>query len=102
METVPMLGDVDDEKHFAQLLEVAYCEAATELNDICHKVAQLVHEESFVTIERDQVLEQCEALHRLKFVMLATVQQTIERRRRLANVARGLADVVLDKEGSEK
>ncbi len=102
METVPMLGDVDDEKHFSQLLEVAYCEAAQELNDICHSVAKLVHEESFVTIERGEVLEQFEAMNRLQFVMIATVQQTIERRRRLADVAAGFADVVLDKEGSEE
>lgn len=102
METVPMLGDVDDEQHFAQLLEVAYCEAATELNDVCHKIAHLVHEESFVTIEPGEVLEVCEELNSLQFVMIATVQQTIKRRRRLGNVPRRLADVVLDKEGSQE
>jgi len=102
METVPFLQDIDDEKHYAQLLEVAYCEAATELNDICHSVAKLMHEERFVTIESDEVLEQCEALNRLQFVMIATVQQMIERRRRLADVTAGLADVVLDKESTKE
>lgn len=102
METVPMLGDVDDEKHFAQLLEVAYCEAATELNDICHKLCYLVSEESWKTLETIEVLQQCRELNALQYVMIATVQQTIERRRRLTDVARGLADVVLNEEGSQK
>jgi len=100
METVPMLGDIDDEKQFAQLLEVAYCEAATELNDICHKFAGLVHEERYGMIEPGEVIEQCEALNRLQFVMIATVQGTIARRRRLADVAAGFADVILNEEGT--
>lgn len=102
METVPMLGNVDDDKHFSQLLEVAYCEAATELNDICHKFCYMVGEESWATVETRDLTERCEELNRLQFVMIATVQQTIKRRRRLANVTRGLADVVLDKEGSKE
>lgn len=97
-----MLGDVDHPGHFSQLLEIAYCEAATELNDICHKFAQLYHEERYGMIEPGEVIEQCDALNQLQFVMIKTVQQTIERRRRLANVPAGFADVVLNEEGSKE
>jgi len=102
MKIVPMLHNVDDEKHFAQLLEVAYCEAATELNVICHTLMHMVHEESFGPAQGIEVLEAYEQLNRLQFVMIATVQQTIERRRRLADVATGLADVIFDEKGTKE
>ena len=102
MEKVPFLRDIDDEKHYAQLLEVAYVEAYTELNNILARSMQGVFLETHPADRLADGAEQYEDLARLRFVMNATVQQSVDRRRRLAHVARRLADVVLDEEGAEE
>lgn len=102
MKAIPFLRDINDEKHYAQLLEVAYCEAATELNHLCQELIHLCHEESFVTIERGEVVEITDKLSRLQWVMIGTVGDSTERRRRLAHVPGGLADVVTYEERSKE
>ena len=86
METVPLLRDIDDEKHYAQLLEVAYAEAYTELASILHldpiyttfELERDVPEQDFLQMFRD--------LAQLRVVMALTVRQSIARRRRLADI----------------
>ena len=100
METVPFLCDVDDEKHYAQLLEVAYCEAFTALRQILADAR--IYEKyrpglSSASYEMHVEPERLEGLHD---AMKRTVDHSIERRKRLANVAAGLADGVLDEKGS--
>jgi len=86
MERVPLLSEIDDEKHYAQLLEVAYCEAATELNVLVHKMSSLYFRENFLRDDQTEVVEGYEDLVRLQWVMIATVGDSTERRRRLANI----------------
>jgi len=86
METVPFLRDVDDEKHYAQLLEVAYCEAATELNVLLHEMNWMDTDAEIVTIETTEVLAWLKRITRLQSVMIGTVGDSTERRRRLANI----------------
>jgi len=102
METVPFLSDIDDEKHYAQLLEVAYVEALCELERIVSAAyfAQ-PYKAGGPRPVSDEDLD-FEALNRLRFVMGRTVEQSVGRRRRLAHIARGLSDVVLDEEGPEE
>jgi len=100
MKPVPLLSEIDDEKHYAQLLEVAYCEAATELNVLLHEMSWLRSDEDLVAIDMTDSLKWLNKLKRLHWVMIGTVGDSTERRRRLANVTAGLADVVLDEEGA--
>jgi len=102
MERVPMLAYVDDEKHYAQLLEVAYCEAATELNVLLHEMTWMGADEDCGFVELTGIIPWLNRIKRLQWVMVGTVGDSTERRRRLANVAAGLADGVLDEEGSEE
>ena len=102
METVPILHDIDDEKHYAQLLEVAYCEAATEVDDVVRRFVSIGHGGLATVDELHKVFLIHEDLARIQYVMLATVQQSIDRRKRLAYITRGLANRVLDEEGSKE
>lgn len=102
MERVPLLAQIDDEKHYAQLLEVAYCEAATELNVLLHKMSWMNGDRVSGFMEMTGIVPWFNKLTRLQWVMIGTVGDSTERRRRLADVARGLADVVLDEEGSKE
>lgn len=102
METVPMLSDVDDARHYAYLLEVAYVEALCELEKIlkaAHFAQPYIKGGPRPVCDEDLDYDE---LTRLHSVMSATVEQSITRRRRLAHIARGLSDVVLDEEGSEE
>ena len=56
MKRVPLLAEIDDEKHYGQLLEVAYCEAANELNELLHEIECLDFEEDIVAFEVTQVV----------------------------------------------
>jgi len=100
METVPFLRDVDDEKHYAQLLEVAYVEAYTELRQILADVKFFAEYNVGLPAETCDMRVNVERLDAMRHLMEYTVQQSVERRRRLADVARGLADGVLDEEGA--
>jgi len=102
METVPFLRDVDDEKHYAQLLEVAYVEAYTELRQILADAKFFGECKPGLFADSYEMRVNVERLHAMSHLMQYTVQQSIERRRRLADVAAGFADLVLDKKGSEK
>jgi len=102
METVPFLRDVDDEKHYAQLLEVAYVEAFSEVDSILKQSELATLGLAGSTPEEYTLVVSYEDLARLREVMNFTVIQSVDRRRRLAHVARRLADVVLDKEGTKE
>lgn len=99
MKRVPLLSEIDNEKHYAQLLEVAYCEAATELNVLVARMSRLNRQETWIEIDPQELVDWYRKLTQLQWVMIGTVGDSTDRRRRLANVARGLSDVVLDEEG---
>jgi len=102
METVPMLGDVDDEKHYAQLLEVAYVEAWCEVDKICKDAYFGDGYKSGGPPDDSDLKVGYADLTRLRFVMAANVEQSVNRRRRLADITAGLPDVVLQKEGTKE
>lgn len=102
METIPFLRDIDDEKHYAELLEIAFVEAYTELRQVLTDAKLITKWRPGGQPESIDLRVQFEPLSRMMYVMDHTIQQSVERRRRLANITRGLADVVLDKEGSEE
>jgi len=102
MEAVPFLRDIDDEKHYAQLLEVAYCEAYSEVDKIL-RASTLSYEYKPGFGSQDCMLTvPYEDLACLRAVMNCTVLESVERRRRLADITAGLADVVLDEEGTKE
>jgi len=102
METIPLLRDIDDEKHYAQLLEVAYVEAWVELRQVLTDAKIYGRYKPGLPSPSYELKVNVGQLVGLKDVMENTVQQSVDRRRRLADVARRLADVVLDEEGSEE
>ena len=86
MERVPLLSEIDDEKHYAQLLEVSYCEAATELNVLVARMSSLNRHERHSEIDAHELEAWYRKLCRLQWVMIGTVGDSTARRRRLANI----------------
>jgi len=84
METVPMLGDVDDEKHYAQLLEVAYVEAYSELLQVLTDAKIYAKYKPGLPSESFELEVNVGQLVGLKDVMENIVQQSVDRRRRLS------------------
>lgn len=102
MEKVPFLRDVDDEKHYAQLLEVAYVEAYTALRQILTDAKLYAKYRAGLPSGSYEMHVEPERLEAMRDAMEHTVQQTVDRRRRLADIAAGLSDVVLDKQSSKE
>ena len=106
METVEFLGDIDDEKLYARKLELAYNEAYQQVLKILLDFPQIPGR-----VELDEA-ERCIGwiegvdsktrvqLEQMRFVMRLQLRQLADRRRRLADVAVGLTDRVLDEEST--
>lgn len=97
METVRFLRDIEDEKKYAQGLELAYLDAFNAITDVGNRMYRdAVHE----CVEGDD--DACESRHKelrhVLFTMGLVIRDCVERRRRLADVARGLPHVVFDEE----
>lgn len=101
METARFLRDLNDEKAYAQGLELAYVDAFNGItdvskcmwNDCCHP-------------DHDGSTAQVDARHKdinhVLFLMSGVIQDCVDRRKRLAHVAAGLPDVIFDEESAEK
>ena len=106
METVQFLGDIDSEKIYAAKLELAYNEAYQEvlkiLIDFPYGQVGRVELDEFERctgwIESDRKIKQ--QLEQMRIVMVLQIRQMAERKRRLADVAVGLTDRVLDEQGT--
>lgn len=96
METVRFLRDLDDEKAFAQGLELAYLDAFNAVTDIANRMYRnrVLFEAPDSCRHEDTHKEVRHAL----YIMSLVIRDCIDRRRRLADVARGLSDVVFDEE----
>lgn len=97
METDRFLRDLDDEKAFAQGLELAYLEA---FNNITH-VGNRMWEDLGTTVPADDTSQDSARLKELRHVIYTmgqVLRDCIDRRKRLAHVAAGLPDVVFDEE----
>jgi len=101
METVRFLRDLEDEKAFAQGLELAYLDAFNGCTDIVNRMWRRIDKP-----ENDVYQENADArlkeLRHVLFVMSLVIRDCIDRRKRLADVAAGLPDVVFDEESPEE
>jgi len=106
METVEFLGDIDDEKLYARKLELAYNCAYQEVLKILidfPRGSVILDEQESCTGwngESERIENTKRQLNQMKVVMRLQLRQLANRRRRLADVAVGLADRVLDEEST--
>jgi len=99
MERVQFLRDIEDEKKYAQGLEVAYLDAFNEITDVGNRMyrdADLARGEWRESDMEDRLKE----LRHVLFVMGLVIRDCSDRRKRLADRAVGLPDRVLDEERS--
>jgi len=99
METVRFLRDVEDEGAFGQALELAYVDAFNYLTDVGNRMYEDTAPPSKRT-PRSENADRLKELRSVLFTMSLVIRDCVERRRRLANVAAGLTDVVFDEETS--
>jgi len=106
METVEFLADVDSEKLYAAKLELAYNCAYQEvlkmLIDFPVGRVTLDEQERCIgwTGETERIGQTHKQLYQMKFVMRLQIRQMAERKRRLADIAVGLTDRVLDEQST--
>lgn len=103
MERVPFLRDIEDETLYAKTVENAYALVYEQLA----KLAVLYEGERRQELHSGQITYTCGvnlhlAVRAMRTTMKLTMRDMADRRARLADVAAGLADVVLDEEGSEE
>jgi hypothetical protein len=97
METVRFLRDIDDEKAYAQSLELCYVDAFNHITDIVNRMYEdVVHEEH--GSEATEIADRHKELRHVLFTMGLVISDCGDRRKRLADVAGGLADVILDEQ----
>lgn len=100
METVRFLRDIEDEKKYAQSLELAYIDAFNAVTDVANRMYR-----DSQKIRKQRACEDHEERHKelrhVLFVMGLTIRDCADRRKRLADVARGLPDVIFDEETPE-
>ncbi len=99
METVRFLRDIEDETKYAQGLEVAYLDAFNALTDVSNRMIGWV--DLYRGVGADEWIEfRVKELRHVLFTMSMVIRDCVDRRKRLANVAAGLPNVVLDEERS--
>jgi len=98
VETVQFLGDIDNEKLYAARLELAYNEAYQEVLKILidfprGRVELDEFERCIGWIDVDEKVSKLQLqMQQMRIVMGLQIRQMAERKRRLADVAVGLAD----------
>lgn len=103
MERVPFLRDIENDELYAKSVENAYLLAYEHLGKLLeHQKYPKSSGPQAVTAMLIRLSELCEALHGMELQMSFVIRDMADRQARLANVATGLADVVLDEEGSEE
>jgi len=100
METDRFLRDIDDETKYAQGLEMAYVDAFDALVQIGNRMSYESDELDLLDCE-NPFKERLRDLRRITFTMGLVIHDCADRRKRLADVARGLSDVVFDEESTE-
>jgi len=97
METVRFLRDIEDETKYAQGLEVAYLDAFNALTDVGNRMFKDFDSPEWPP-ENDDMENRHKELRHVLFTMGLVIRDCVDRRKRLANVAAGLPNVVLDEE----
>jgi len=99
MERVQFLRDIDDEKKYAQSLEMAYVDAFNAITDIGNGMYR--DSSKYRTGGPDTELDdRLKEVRHVLFVMGLVIRDCSDRRKRLADRAVGLPDRVLDEERS--
>ena len=101
METVRFLRDIDDETAYSQGLELAYVDAFNAVTDVGNRMYRDA-ELPWPGADKDDMSARHKELRHVLFTMGLVIRDAIDRRRRLANVAAGLPDVVFDEETPER
>jgi len=97
METVRFLRDIEDETKYGQGLELAYVDAFDAVTDVGNRMCQDTALPSKRTPRSDNA-DRLKELRQVLFTMSMVIRDCAARRKRLANIAAGLADVVFDEE----
>ncbi len=101
METVRFLRDIDDETKYGQGLEMAYLDAFNAIVSISNQLRYESGELDLLDCENPFTNLLCE-IRATTFTMGLVIHDCADRRKRLADVARGLSNVVFDEESSQK
>jgi len=99
METVRFLRDIEDEKKYAQGLELAYVDVRDALRDLLNRMQGEIDVLSQLDCH-DPYEDRVRELAVILFTMGLVIHDCGDRRKRLADVAAGLSDVVFDEESS--
>lgn len=97
METVKFLRDIEDETVYAQGLEMAYIDAFNAIT----KIGNAMSKRAAFTRSANTPAQQKRGheLRKVLSTMALVIRDCAHRRKRLANIAAGLTDVVFDEEG---
>ena len=101
MKKMPFLRDVDDVNLYAEMLENVHLLQYEMLGDILAKFPILESRGRWISESFSQLLEvtQCyEDLARMRHTMSLLIRDMADRKRRLADPTRGLADVEFEKD----
>ena len=99
METIEFLRDIEDETKYALSLELCYVNARDAVTDVINRMWDDV---GGAAADGEQLPADArhKELRHIVFTMGLVITDCADRRRRLANIAAGLPDVVLDEERS--
>lgn len=100
MEHVRFLRDVQDEKKYAQTLELAYVDVRDACTDLANRMSQ--DSSTLLMLDcHDPFQDRLKELRHMVWTMGLVIGDCADRRARLADVARGLSDVIFDEETTE-
>jgi len=97
METTRFLRDIEDETKYAQGLELAYVDVRDEINRIVTGLCVDAARCGYLGCE-PRLQSRRREIANLVLTMSMVIRDCADRRKRLADVARGLSDVVFDEE----
>jgi len=97
MERIRFLRDIEDETKYAQGLELAYVEASAAIADVANNMTDESEGLDLLDCE-NPFLELSLQLGTIVLAMSLVIRDCADRRKRLADVARGLSNVVFDEE----
>ena len=102
MDRVEFLRDIEDETRYSQAVELAYVFAYEGLDEIIKVCETDVAYRPRGSPDVSEWTVSSERLAAMRFTMSLVIRDFADRRARLADVSRGLSDVVVDKEGPEE
>ena len=104
MERARFLRDIENEQKYAMTLEMAYLDAFNAVTDVGNRMYRDSQSDVLMTraAARRSAQDRHQELRHVLLVMGMVLRDCADRRKRLADVAAGLSDVVLDKESPKR